>query len=208
MECKRDTRWKYLREEGKYFNPRIHTSLNEYLRAIFPNNEFRYHQLILDSVPIPEGVKAHRYVCDAICIDKRLVVEFDGVDHYMNSTVCVNDKERDEWFKTVGLETVRIPYWIQLSNLVVRDLFHVEVYEELCQLDHSFYFPETKKVNMNILPGNMCELGRERFIREFNNFCPFVRRQIMKDLLTCLEHLPKELQTYALPESVFCQLKI
>jgi len=204
--CTPDTKWKYLRETTKkYFDAKKNTSLDVYLSSIFPDYEFQYNSSIKKS-ELPDNIRPRRYICDAISREHKLVVEFDGVNHYMDTKVVLNDLERDKWFQSLGYIVVRIPYWIQLSSDVIHDLFHVEVHDKFCELNYSFYFPETKSVDPNILPGNMCELGRERFIREFNKFSTKIQVQILEDLLMCLKNVDDSLVEYFLPKYVFDKL--
>lgn len=182
--CVPTTKWKYLREtDKKFFDPKMNTTLKEYLQAIYPEDfiNFEFGSSILKS-DVPEGFEYHRYVCDAICRKLKIVVEFDGHDHYQSTKTCINDLKRDRWFESIGYKTIRIPYWIQLSRNVVYELFRVDVEESLCELDCSFYSPEKQSAYIDSLPGNMCELGRYRFVKEFNSLSASIRRQIYKDL--------------------------
>lgn len=145
-----DGKWKYLREAtAKDFDSSRNTSLDEYLETIFPDNQFLYNYTISKN-DIPEGVIRKRYKCDAICKDLNLVVEFDGIHHYMDTQVVLNDTFRDNWFRSIGYNTIRIPYWLQLSNHVIKDLFDVNIDDYMCTLEYCFYNPEKQKVNYNI----------------------------------------------------------
>lgn len=194
-------KWKYLREtDNKYFDPRMNTSLKDYLEVIFPCNTFEYN-ISLKKDELPSDVEYKRYKCDALCRDLKLVVEFDGLNHYTDSHAVLNDVKRDLWFESIGYKTTRIPYWIQLSQNVVRDLFDVDLEDPLCEIAYSFYNAFTQKVDLDILPGNMCELGRQRFITEYYKFSTDVRVQIDKDLRKCLRELhSQELAEAAFPE--------
>lgn len=196
-----NTKWKYLREtDNKYFDPRMNTSLKDYLEVIFPCNTFEYN-ISLKKDELPSGVEYKRYKCDALCRDLKLVVEFDGLNHYIDSHSVLNDVKRDSWFESIGYKTIRIPYWIQLSQNVVRDLFGIDLKDTLCEIAYSFYNVFTQKVDLDILPGNMCELGRQRFITEYYRFSTDVRIQIIKDLRKCLcELYSQELAEAAFPK--------
>lgn len=183
MKCTPDLEWKYLREnEEKFFDPCRNTSLRSYLSSIFPQYSFDYQSSIY-KCELPEYVSLRRYVCDAISRDLKLIVEFDGINHYRDSQVVLNDKQRDSWFFSLGYTVVRLPYWIQLSREVIFNLFGVTSECEYCKLDFSFYNPENDTVDVNTLPGNMCELVRTRFVREFNRFDASVRIQVFTYLL-------------------------
>ena len=85
-------RWKYLREcEGKYFNAARNTTLSEYLEYMFKGYAFVYNQRI------PKDIIKHRdpdaaiklYRPDARCEVLNLIVEFDGVAHYQDQLVVM-----------------------------------------------------------------------------------------------------------------------
>jgi len=209
MKCTPETKWKYLREtDKKFYNPDRNTTLPEYLSAIFPNNKFEYNSSIRKD-ELPEGIEKHRYRCDAICRELKLIVEFDGINHYIDTSVAENDIKRDKWFKSIGYTTVRIPYWIQLSREVIQELFNIDIEDEFCTLPFSFYNPENDSVNLDILPGNMCESGRNRFIREFNSFSPVIQLQVLQDLQKCASTIRNErLIKMVLPSSIVDELDI
>src|SRR5215472_16076094 len=46
----------------------------------------------------------------------KLVVEFDGDQHYRSSRVILGDVERDAFFTANGFRVIRIPYFVQLSR--------------------------------------------------------------------------------------------
>ena len=208
MKCTPDLQWKYLREtDKKFFDKNKNTSLKSYLTSIFPNHSFDY-QSSIKRAEIPENVSPRRYTCDSICRKLKLVVEFDGVNHYMDSQIVLNDRQRDEWFSTLGYTIIRVPYWIQLSRDVIFNLFGIITEEEYCKLDFSFYNPENDTVDVNILPGNMCELGRARFVNEFNQFNSSIRFQIFNDLLTCADHVDRILIETVLPRYLLSRMKL
>lgn len=212
MKCDSNTKWKYLRESDvKFFNPSKNTTLKDYLESIFSDSKRDWqYQSSISKTELPDGILPKRYVCDAINRHLKLVVEFDGLNHYMDTQVCLNDISRDIWFQNLGYKVVRIPYWIQLSRDVIEILFELQLSteEQFCVLDHSFYDPEHSTVDYNILPGNMCELGRKRFVKEFNMFNANTRKQILKDLMKCAEISPNDLLTTVIPSNVYKQLNL
>jgi len=46
-----------------------------------------------------------RYILDFVCLEARLVIELDGGQHQGSA----NDRERDAWLETQGLQTLR--FW-------------------------------------------------------------------------------------------------
>lgn len=103
------------------FSKDRNTSLEDYLKYIFPTTEeWTWNEAIpaktqreLASKELP---KTRQYRPDSFSKELKLVVEFDGKPHYQNPLVIIKDKEKDNYYKELGLTVVRIPYWIQLSK--------------------------------------------------------------------------------------------
>ena len=204
MKVTKDTKWKYLRENSAhYFDADRNTTLKEYLSAIFPSNQFVYDARMKKDEVINRCPSAdyRRYRPDSRCDELNLIVEFDGVDHYQNTLVVMKDAERDNWFESLGYTTVRIPYWIQLSNTMISHLFGVHMNEPMCQLDESFCDTINKDNGLSISVGNMCEAGRYRFIREVTSYPMTEQKKVFQDLSNCVK-LNKVPSEYIFPTSV------
>lgn len=152
----------YLREskedvQKSYTDPTTgicRTSLDEYLNVIFPNiNDWIHNKCI------PNVGKLYRpdYRSESI----RLIIEFDGLPHYQKPDVILKDEEKTKFYKELGYKVIRIPYFIQLTNSVVKQWFGVDVDMEL--------FPEDT-ASMSIAnkntPAYMCPLGIKRCAKE------------------------------------------
>lgn len=205
-------KWKYLREtDKKYFDCHRNTPLNEYIEHIFPNVVWVYDAAmkmdIIKSRAAGRDVPYRRYRPDARCEELNLIVEFDGVAHYQDQKVVLQDIERDKWFNDLGYKVVRIPYWIQLSKQVIKELFGVNIDEPMCELPYSFYDPDSNDPGLSISVGSMAEAGRDRFIAQYNKFSKDIQCQIRQDIRMCMRSLPEELPyTYILPEAVAKQI--
>jgi hypothetical protein len=57
---------------------------------------------------------------------RRVVVEYDGDEHYRNTLKIKIDREKDEVAKAEGLHVVRMPYWVQLDRTTLRHFFGLE----------------------------------------------------------------------------------
>ncbi len=55
--------------------------------------------------------------------DLKLIIEFDGYRHYSCSSVIVNDLKKDNIYKELGYDIIRIPYFIQLDSAIINLLF-------------------------------------------------------------------------------------
>jgi hypothetical protein len=129
-------KWGYLREtkedalkagmDKKYNIGR--TGLEEYLKVIFPDVNDWIHDkttgIILDG-------KKYLGRPDYRSEKLKMIVEFDGLPHYKNPDVILNDEYKNAIYEEAGYKVIRIPYFIQLSNDVAEKLFGVKVKEKL-----------------------------------------------------------------------------
>lgn len=139
------------------------TGLDEYLNVIFPNiNDWVYDKQI------------PKELCNGIITKRRpdyrseklkLIIEFDGLQHYTNPDVILNDKIGTELYQKLGYKVVRIPYFIQLTNKAVKTLFGVETKIELFNEN----IASLRSSNRNT-PAYLCIAGIERMKNEFKLF--------------------------------------
>src|SRR6516165_5637003 len=78
-----------------------------------------------DNVVPNSGVPglARRFQPDFRSERHRLIVEFDGDDHYRSARRILGDRERDAVFSDAGYRVVRVPYFVQLTRMVIGRLF-------------------------------------------------------------------------------------
>lgn len=95
----------------------------------------------------------------------KLIVEFDGPQHYTSSSRIIADYERDKSYAEAGYKTVRIPYFIQLSKDVIKQCFGIEslIYGTY---PHGF-IGDAKTL---VFPADFCELGVKRFLEDLKQF--------------------------------------
>ena len=198
-DVEKTARWKYLRENdaAKSFNRKRHTSLREYLNEIFPDTtDWVYNVAISDclhdELALRGDVRVDRRVRpDAFSRSLRIIVEFDGIDHYAKPLRIHKDRERDEEFKSLSIDVVRIPYWIQLSKDNVNYLFSklefsgakVCMEHEMCELKYSFFDDGHTDFGLSISPAAMCPLGFERFCNEVVGY-PSQTQEILEEDLS------------------------
>jgi hypothetical protein len=137
------------------------TGLDEYLKVIFPNTEDWIHD---KSLGIIDG-KSYRTRPDYRSESLRLIVEFDGLQHYTKPDRIESDAKTTGIYNDLGYTVVRIPYFIQLTNRAVSTLFHVEVAEDL--FDGSI--PSLGIQGQNT-PAYLCPAGLRRMAAEFRRF--------------------------------------
>jgi hypothetical protein len=96
----------------------------------------------------------------------RLIVEFDGDQHYRSSKVILRDFERDAFFIAKSFRVIRIPYFVQLSHAVITDLFGdlAHTTHDFLDFRHGFIAPTV------VMPADFCELGIVRFEGDLKRF--------------------------------------
>lgn len=136
------------------------TGLDEYLEVIFSGSEW-----IHDT---PFGVhdgKNYRIRPDYRCEKLKLIVEFDGVQHYQKPDVIRKDGDNQKIYESFGYRVVRIPYFIQMTNDVVKILFGVEVAQSL----FPEHIPSMGPKGQNT-PAYCCPAGVKRMAKDFVKF--------------------------------------
>lgn len=130
--------------------------LGKALEIIFPGENFIHDK----AVPNSGTRKRPDYRCDNL----KLIVEFDGSQHYTDVKWCYDDNEKDSAYTNMGYRIVRVPYFVQLSKDTIEHLFGVSI--EFKQV-----FPHGFIVDKNeVLPADFCSLGYERFLRDIERF--------------------------------------
>lgn len=147
--------------------------LGKALQIVFPSETF-----IHDKVVPKSGIrKRPDYRCD----NPKLIVEFDGAQHYTSLKWCYADKEKDNAYANMGYKIVRVPYFVQLSHDTIEHLFGVN-------MEFEQVFPHGFIVDKNeVLPADFCSLGYERFLRDIERFL-----YIKDDILASLHYKHKK----------------
>lgn len=128
--------WGYLREKREDAigkdpdNGLPRTALIDYLLKIYQDTlETDWiNDKIVDAIPIEQR---KRFRPDYRNEKLKLIVEFDGLQHYTNIENIERDKERTNYYLENGYKVVRIPYFIQLTRTVIKQMFDVDVMEEM-----------------------------------------------------------------------------
>ena len=137
------------------------TGLEEYLKVIFPEIDDWIHDKTLGEV---NGV-LYRTRPDYRSQKSKLIIEFDGLQHYTKPDIIEKDIKNTEQYKKLGYTVVRIPYFIQLSKNAVKTLFDKEVSEDL--FDESV--SSLSAIGQNS-PAYLCPAGVKRMAEEFKKF--------------------------------------
>lgn len=161
-------KWGFLREStedaraaGVDPDTGLHrTGLDEYLRVIFPNSVWIHDKAFGEH----DGVN-YRIRPDYRCEELKLIIEFDGVQHYQKPDRIKKDDENELVYKDNGYKVIRIPYFIQLTNNVVKKLFGVDVAEPLFDGSIPSFGPKSRNT-----PAYCCPLGLVRMAQEIQLF--------------------------------------
>ena len=164
-----NTKWGYLRETealarkaGIDKNTGLHrTGLESYLKVIFPNIKDWIHD---QPIELELDRKMLRTRPDYRSETLKLIIEFDGIQHYTKPDVILRDEESTRNYIALRYKVVRIPYFIQLTNDAVKKMFDVEVEEQL--FDGSV--PSLSASDGS--PAYLCNAGLERMAWEFTKF--------------------------------------
>ena len=104
------------------------------------------------------------------------IIEYDGDEHYRNSLAIKTDKHKDLIARNLGFITVRIPYWIQLTNETFIHYFGFDANINIIQsFPHGF-------ITTVFFPASYCEMGIDRFINEINILPDNVKNSVIKSL--------------------------
>ena len=146
----------YLTEEG----------LANVLKEIFPSEDFIHDRIVLNS-----NIKSRP---DYLCENLKLIVEFDGDQHYRNVAKIKNELKKNQTYSRMGYSIVRIPYFIQISSIVIENLFKKK-FSYRQKFPHGFI---SKSV---ILTCDFCEVGIKKFENDLEKFS-FIKSDIIKSL--------------------------
>jgi len=164
-----ENKWGFLRETtalakkvGIDNSTGLHrTGLEEYLKVIFPKTSDWIHDKAIGEVNGQRYRKRPDYRSETL----KIIVEFDGLQHYTNPDIIEKDIENTMLYNSLGYKVVRIPYFIQLTQKAVKTLFDVEVSEAL--FDEKISSLSTKGRNS---PAYLCPAGVKRMAKEFEKF--------------------------------------
>nr|WP_314488004.1 DUF559 domain-containing protein [uncultured Kingella sp.] len=132
----------------------------------FVHNKFVHNKMVPDS-----GIKNRPdYRFESL----KLIVEFDGNQHYQDAAVIVRDRKKDRVYTAMGYRVLRIPYFVQMAQALLQECFGAPiVYRQV--YPHGFIDAKA------VLPANFCELGVQRFMADLVRFSAY-RAGILQSL--------------------------
>jgi hypothetical protein len=137
------------------------TGLEEYLSVIFPDIDDWIHDKALGKVNGRKIRSRPDYRSEKL----KMIIEFDGLQHYTKPDIIEKDVRTTDLYEKVGYKVVRIPYFIQLTKKAVKTLFNVEIDKEL----FNEKIPSLGIKGKNT-PAYLCPAGLKRMALEFQKF--------------------------------------
>ncbi len=162
----KNEKWGYLRENTKSANKDgidietgLHrTGLEEYLKVIYPST----NDWILNKTIKGSGLRTRPdYRSESL----KIIIEFDGTLHYKDPRNIYNDMIKTQNYISKGYKVIHIPYFIQLTNDAIKELFGVDVKETM----FNPIFPSLGPYDKNT-PAFLCYEGIKRMAKEFKKF--------------------------------------
>lgn len=162
------TKWGLLRETRELAEKAgidadtgvCHMGLDEYLDFLFPGNIW-IHDVSFGKHNDKNYIIRLDYRCD----DLKMIVEFDGIQHYQKPDSILKDRDNQKVYESFGYKVVRIPYFIQLTNEVVQTLFGKKIVEPLFPDSVPSMGPKGRNT-----PAYCCPEGIKRMAKDFKQF--------------------------------------
>lgn len=152
--------------------------ITEGLLGQFLTERFRLKPICNRAMP------GHRFKPDFRFDSHHLVIEFDGYRHYQQSSVIVEDEKKDYILIELNYSVIRLPYFVQLDERIVKLLFGSYITDMRPFNDFRHGFIDAKA----LLPADFCELGVAKFCADLERFHP-VRAEIVASLNKAAEKL-------------------
>lgn len=176
MYCKESTMSKFLTEE----------ILFSYLKIIYPGYEWVHDKSF---------IKGKRVRPDYRCEELKVIVEFDGYNHYNSTSRIISDINNTELYESFGYKVVRIPYFVQMSSVVIKHLFNVDVI-----IEQTFPQGFVSDSVYDLLPCDFTVLGIEKFKKDLERF-DYIKDEIIESLKIKIEKLKDK--RLVLPECLY-----
>lgn len=111
----------------------------------------------------------------------RIIIEFNGYQHYTKSKEIINDKNKKEFYESLGFKVIEWPYFIQPTPSTIYSLFDLKTE---CKFNN---YPQGFVDDKCVLPADFCTLGFTRFYSELQKF----DKNIIKEVLNSLKSKDK-----------------
>jgi very-short-patch-repair endonuclease len=157
------------------------TYLTEERLGIFLHSHFKDVNIVKNQKVVNSGSKCRP---DFQIPTKKLIVEFDGYNHYNNSKTITRDYQKDKIYSSLGYTIIRFPYFVQLSDKTLSKSFETSL-PVIQSYPHGFID------NKALLPADFNDLGIERFLKDLVKF-DCIYDDIIKSIVCKIEILGVE----------------
>lgn len=129
------------------------------IKELFPNTK------IAGQKRIKIGVKTLIVDYEVITnSNKQILIEFDGPTHFCNTSTQIRDQMLEKYCETNNIDLIRIPYFVQLNDDSISNLFH-NFYDEF---EMEGKIVSTYKTGFwdleGVIPGDFNHRGMEIFL--------------------------------------------
>jgi very-short-patch-repair endonuclease len=114
---------------------------------------------------------------DLLLPEINLCIEFDGFFHYQTAKCVLRDIRKDEFLNSCGIAVIRVPYFVQLDEKIVKLLFGKYIKDTSAYNDYPHGFHDKAAS----LPADFCSLGVLRFQQDLVKF-DIVKAEILNSL--------------------------
>lgn len=196
-----------LREKPKDGMPIQDNHIESVLRRLYPDDYdwVHYNGKSLrdsDGKVVRTSIGGHQVKPDFVSERLKTIIEFDGAgghnfSHYSSARQCIIDQEKDALYRSLGYKVIRIPMYVQLDSEMVEYYFGIKYEKDLYAACHCHGFAHSDV----LLPADFCQLGIERFQKEFMDLPQSVKNTIVQSLKERIgkfvneDHYPIEVAT-------------
>lgn len=154
-------------------------TLGDKLSILFKNATIQHNKAI--------SINGKKYIPDYMIEynHKKIIVEFDGFQHYTNGIQVYKDICRKITFNNNDYIFISIPYYYQLTSAIIKYLFK-NILDNYDNNDLSDGFPCGFIHPKATLPCMYCNSGLERFTRELKDLTENGLRQEINDIYTSI----------------------
>lgn len=130
--------------------------------------------------PIPE-LNNDKIKFDCINFQDKVTIEYQGNHHYQVVANIVRDDYKEKMAEDVGFKVIQHPYWLGVHPEYINQLFGETVVNNLPHIPAGFISPSV------VLPADFCEMGINRFDKEFKNLPSHIQTEIVESLKNKIE---------------------
>lgn len=133
----------------------IESKLVDFCKSLWPNDEYSSNRKIKNILELNSRP-------DYVNMNKKIIVEFDGYQHYTKSSVVLKDRAKDKIYISYGYKVIRWPYFVQLETRTILEYFNIDL--DIEQTYHHGFIDDNA-----VRPSDFCIAGFSRFINELHN---------------------------------------